>query len=101
MDIELELLILFILQTIGLSLFGKFEGETAWWKRIIKWFFIAGITLTLNHYFGHTGSLLFITFAITASLIFHFTWCKRHGIHPLKATPRKKYYALRNWNWTE
>jgi hypothetical protein len=31
----------------------------------------------------------------------HITICKKNGIDPLKATPRRKYYDLRGWKWEE
>ena len=31
-------------------------------------------------------------------LVAHFWICRRWGIHPLKATPRDKYYRLRGWS---
>ena len=36
-----------------------------------------------------------------AGLTFHFVWCQRNGIHPLRATPRRRYYQLRGWTWPE
>ncbi|MCH8805185.1 MAG: hypothetical protein IH986_03750 [Planctomycetes bacterium] len=32
---------------------------------------------------------------------FHFVWCRRHGIHPLNATSREKYYELWGWTWPQ
>ncbi len=31
-------------------------------------------------------------------LMFHFWWCRKHGIDPLTAEPRDKYYELRGWD---
>ena len=33
--------------------------------------------------------------------VFHFVWCRRHGIDPLRATPRRRYYELRGWTWVD
>jgi hypothetical protein len=49
-------------------------------------------------------TLLAIAFPVAAGLAgatFHFTWCRRNGIHPLYATPRRRYYELRGWMWRE
>jgi len=39
--------------------------------------------------------------AAAGGLTVHFMWCRRHGIDPVHATPRRKYYALRGWTWRE
>jgi hypothetical protein len=31
----------------------------------------------------------------------HFAWCRRHGIDPVRATPRRRYYELRGWTWPD
>lgn len=98
---ELEVTALFILQTIGRSIFGKFEAETPWWKSTMKWLIIFGITWLLYHHFGHAISLSFLGLIIIAALTFHFSWCTRNHIHPLKATPVKRYYELRKWKQPE
>jgi hypothetical protein len=98
---EIELLLLFILHTLGVSIFGKFESQTAWWKLTLKWLIVLGITAGLYRSFGHIGSLSFLAIMFTAGLIFHFTWCARHGIHPIHATPRRRYFELRKWKWQE
>ncbi|HMQ01329.1 MAG TPA: hypothetical protein PKC24_16225 [Cyclobacteriaceae bacterium] len=98
---ELELLILFLMHTVGASIFGRFEVETAWWRLSLKWLMVLGIAYVLNINFGQAVSLSFLGILFLAGLSFHFIWCKRNGIHPLHATPRKKYYQLRKWNWEE
>ena len=30
-----------------------------------------------------------------------FWWGRKHSIHPVNATPRRKYYQLRGWDWPE
>ncbi len=92
---------LLILQTIGNSLFGKFESETPWWKKLMKWMLILLLILSSAHFFGATIALITLALLYVASLSFHFYWCRKHGIHPLHATPRKKYYQLRQWTWQE
>lgn len=100
MNFELELLILFALQTVGFAVFRKFEIETLWWRSILKWFLVMGITYTIYNYTGH-WAIVFIVSISMMGLGIHFTWCKMNQIHPLNATPRKKYYALRKWHWKE
>ncbi len=98
---EAELLALLIMQVAGLSIFGKFQSETPWWQMTFKWFMIIVITYMLFSFFGHVATFSALGFLLILSLLIHFMWCKHHGIHPLKATPKRKYYELRNWKWTE
>ncbi len=97
---EFEWIVLFGLAIVGNALFGRFEVETAWWKRILKWTILAVISIITYQYFGHWALLIIIGPALFG-LIFHFIWCSKNGIHPLKASPRKKYYQLRGWDWKE
>lgn len=95
-----ELILLIIIQTIFISAFAKFEIETPLSKKLIKWFIIDAITISLYFALKH-WAMLFPILALIPGTIYHFNWCKKNGIHPLNATPRKKYYELRKWNWTE
>ena len=96
MGIELELIILFILQTLGTAIFDRFEIELPIIKKILRWFITLGITLVLYYYLAHWALVFPLVFALFG-LYIHFSWCKKHQIHPIKATPRKKYYELRGW----
>ncbi len=98
---EAELLTLLIIHVLGVSVFGKFESETAWWKLTLKWVIILALTYTVYSFYGHVGAFSLFAFMLAVSLSVHFIWCKRKGVHPIKATPKRKYYELRNWKWTE
>jgi hypothetical protein len=98
---EAELLTLLILHILGVAVFGKFESETAWWRIVVKWTILVLLTYLFHFYRGHTGAFVLIGVTASAGLSFHFYWCIKNGIHPLNATPRKKYYALRHWTWNE
>lgn len=100
MGIELEAFTLFAIHAVGTSVFGVFEAETPWWRLTLKWAIVAGLTVFLYGQFGH-WALLGVLVPSLAGLIFHFVWCRKHGIHPLHATPRREYYALRGWEWHE
>ena len=100
MGIELELIILLLIQLTGTSLFARFEVETAAWKKISKWLIIDAITVGLFYIAGHFA-LLFPAVMLVLGLSIHFYFCRKHGIDPIKAIPRKKYYALRGWKWEE
>jgi len=97
---ELELLTLLILHIVGISIFGKFESESPWWRHVLKWIIIITITWVSWYYMGHY-SLIIIGVLSVVSLIVHFVWCHQNGINPIQATPRRKYYNLRKWSWKE
>jgi len=98
---EKELLAILALNVFGFAFFGKFESETPWWRPIIKWSFLVSIVWTVAYYFGHTVALFFILGMTILSLVVHFAWCYKKGIHPVNATPRRKYFELRGWTWRE
>lgn len=100
MGIELELGILIIVQLLASSLFAHFEVETSALRKIIKWLVLDGTTLSLYFAIGHFA-LIFPLLILIAGSTFHFRWCRKNGIDPLEGTPRKKYYALRGWEWKE
>jgi len=100
MDIVPELLAVFLLQTVGTAVFAVFEVETESWRKMLKWVLLLALTLGLHSLIGHWALALPLGLG-TAGLCFHFWWCRRHGIHPLRATPRRRYYELRGWTWSE
>ena len=98
--IELELGVLLGIAILGHSVFDSFEVETPAWRKILKWGIVTGLTLGLYAWVGH-WSLLLPLAAGVLGVTFHFVWCRKNGIHPIRATPRRKYYELRGWEWTE
>lgn len=94
------LIALILIQTTFISAFARFEIETPLLKKLSKWFIIDFITIGLYYLIGH-WAVLFPILGILPGTIYHFIWCKKNGIDPLKATPRKKYYELRKWKWEE
>ena len=100
MGIELELGELLVIQLIATAFFARFEVETPAFRKIIKWLVIVGITVGLFFALQHWAAI-FPIIAMIPGTIYHFTWCKKNEIDPLKATPKKKYYKLRGWKWEE
>ena len=100
MGIELELAMLLAVQTLGTSFFAAFEVETPGWRKALKWTIVVGGTLGLYAVVGH-WALLFIAFWGVVGGTVHVLYCRKHGIHPLRETPRRKYYELRGWSWQE
>jgi len=100
MGIELELGVLVGLVVIGTEIFAPFEVETPVWKKLVKWSFVIALTLGLYQYIGHWAAVVPVGLA-ALGLSVHFIWCSRNGIHPIRATPRRRYYELRGWEWHE
>lgn len=100
MGVELELAVLLAIAISGQSVFAVFEVETVWWRKLLKWGLVTAVTLGLFVAVGH-WALVFPVGAAGAGLSFHFWWCRRHGIDPLRAQPRRRYYGLRGWSWPE
>src|SRR5690349_16366850 len=98
MGIELELAVLLAFAIIGQSTFARFEIETPALRKILKWLMVTGLTLVLYRFVRHWALLFPIVMGL-AGTTFHFIWCRRHGIDPLRATPARKYYELRGWRW--
>ena len=85
---------------LGGAGFAVFEVETPWWRKALKWALMTAITLAIWAAVGHWA----VIFPIAAGLLgvtFHIWWCRKNGIDPVHATPRKRYYELRGWAWRE
>jgi len=100
MGMELELAVLLVFAVLGPAFFAAFELETPAWRKVLKWSAVIGLTLALSRVIGHWALLLPALGGI-AGVAGHFAWCRRHGIDPVLATPRRKYYALRGWTWLD
>ncbi len=100
MGVELELAVVLLIVILGSSIFAVFEVETPWWRKLLKLLIVAGGTVGLYYGVGHWALALPLGLAALGGA-FHFVWCRRHGIHPLNATPREKYYDLRGWTWPQ
>ena len=98
MGIELELFVLLVFAVLGQSTFARFEIETPPGRKIVKWFTIIAVTLGLYKAVGHWALLAPVGIG-AAGTTFHFIWCRRNGIDPIRATPARKYYELRGWQW--
>lgn len=94
-SIAVELAVLLGLQTMGTSIFARFEAETPVWRKLTKWSVLILGTLALSAWLGH-WSLLFPAAIFAVGTTVHFSYCRKHGIDPLRTTPRRRYYELRD-----
>ncbi len=100
MGVELELYVLLVVLILGSSVFAVFEVETPGWRKALKWLILSGGTVSLYYGVGHVALVLPVGGAAIGAAV-HFWWCHKHGIHPIHATPRRRYYELRKWPWPE
>lgn len=98
LGVELELGALFVLSVLGAGIFDRFEVETEIWRKLCRWAVAAALTLGLYFLAGHWALLGLALFALLGAAV-HFGWCRKHGIHPIKAQPSEDYYHLRGWQW--
>ncbi len=96
--VELELVVLIVIMILASSFFAVFEVETPAWRKLTKWLVVTGGTVGLYSLVGH-WALAFPAAAAVLGGTVHLVWCRRNGIHPFRATPRRKYYELRGWTW--
>lgn len=100
MGIVLDLSVLLAVAVLGPAVYAVFEVETPAWRKILKWGLVIGVTLGLAQVIGH-WALLVPALGAAGGLTAHFVWCRRHGIDPIHATPRRRYYELRGWTWQD
>ena len=100
MGVELELYVLLAIVILGTSVFAVFEVETPRWRKVLKWVIVSALTIGLYYVMGHLALIVPALGAVAGGTV-HVWWCRRHGIHPIHATPRRKYYELRGWTWSE
>jgi hypothetical protein len=100
MTFAIELALLLAVAVVGQAVFAAFEVETPAWRKILKWGLVTGLTWTAYHWFGHLALAVPLGLGL-CGLAFHFWWCARHGIDPIHALPRRRYYELRGWAWRD
>ena len=96
-DVRLEWLVATALAAAGTTVFGRFEERSPAWRGVAKWVFYFGVTALLSRGPGRPWSFVWIFGLPGVGLAFHFWWCRKHGIDPLTAEPKEKYYELRGW----
>lgn len=85
------------LAAAGTTVFGRFEEKTPAWRGVAKWAFYFGVIALLSRGPGRPWTFAWIFGLPGVGLAFHFWWCRKHGINPLTAEPKERYYELRGW----
>ncbi len=98
MSLPALLAILLAVQTIGPTFFHRFATEVSPLSLLAKWTVMHGLTIGLYFYVG-AWCLLVPGLMLGLGIGLHTVVCLKCGIHPLRATPRQKYYELRRWAW--
>ena len=83
---------------VGNIYFGRFEQETARWRRLMKLAILVGGSFLLERFAGALWSLAWIFALAIVGLTVHFWWTRKHGIDPFTAEPYEKYRQLRGWS---
>lgn len=83
---------------LGMTAFSRFEdGGAAKGRRLLRWGMFYGVTAVLGRTAGRPWTFGWIGGVPLVGLTFHLWWCRKHGIDPLTAEPRERYYQLRGW----
>lgn len=82
---------------VGNVYFGRFEQETARWRRLLKFTIVIGGAFVFGGIAGLAWSLAWIALLAAVGLVAHFTWTRKHGIDPFTAEPYARYRQLRGW----
>ncbi len=92
-----EIAIVSTIYGIGNVLFGHFEIGTPKWRRVSKLFVLWLISVAISYYAGRIWFFMFLGVMLVAAAVVHFWYLPKHGIHPLTAEPKERYYRLRGW----
>lgn len=98
MGIELELAALLVIRTLVHIVFGRFEVESPIRHKLVKWIAVDGGTVALYYLVGHWALAVRVGLFAAATAA-HFIACRREGFDPIYATPRRKYYTFKEWDW--
>lgn len=94
-----ELFLAATFMALGNIFFRRFEELTCPLKSVIKLVVVLGLTALVSNFAGSGWAIVFVVGVFALATVGHVVWALQHGIHPLKAEPRAKYYALRGWEF--
>lgn len=77
--------------------FGRFELETAKWRRSLKLLLTVAVPAGVAGRLGALAGFAVLGSLLVLGLTVHVLWCRRHGIDPWTAEPWERYRELRGW----
>ena len=83
---------------LGSTAFGQFEAGAATQRRLLRWGMFYAVTALLGRTAGRPWTFAWIAGLPMTGAPFHLWWCRKHGINPLTAEPKDRYYQLRGWS---
>ena len=86
-----------VLYGLGFLSFGRFEVGVPPWRRVLRAALYLGMVLGLRRVAGPRWAHTWLLGLPTIGATFHVGWCLAHGIDPLNAEPRDRYYQARGW----
>jgi hypothetical protein len=97
MNLWIDVAVMATMFALGNILFGQLEEKTPKWRRVLKFFIIVSLVVTISASAGRAWSVGLVGALLVAAAVIHGWWLPRHGINPFTAEPKEKYYALRGW----
>src|SRR2546423_392642 len=97
MNLWIDVAVMATMFALGNILFGQFEEKTPKWRRVLKFLLITGAVTAISAGAGRVWSAALVGALLAVAAVIHGWWLPKHGINPLTAEPRDKYYALRGW----
>jgi hypothetical protein len=93
-----ELAVVFGLTAFGTIFFGHFEEHTPKWRKVLKLFLIAGISVLISATAGRGWFFALLGTMLLAVVVIHAWWLPvKKGINGWTAEPRDRYYEFRGW----
>ncbi len=86
---------------VGNVFFGHFEEGLPKWRRVAKMVFVTAFAIAITALTGRTGFYVALGCMAGLFVFVHFWWLPKHGIHPLTAEPKERYYQFRGWKLPE
>jgi hypothetical protein len=87
-----------VVAILGMTGFSQFEEGSSKGRRLLRWGMFYGVTALLGRIAGRPWTFVWIGGLPLVGATFHLWWCRKHGIDPLTAEPRERYYQLRGWS---
>jgi hypothetical protein len=89
------------LYALGNILLGHFEERTPKWRRVGKYLATVALTLGLSAGPGRPWAFGLLGLGLCVVAFVHGRVLPRRGIHGWTGEPRRRYYAMRGWQWPE